>query len=115
VLRTFGVELANKVFPQFHHENGKGTSRKSNEHTDLIVDCALKQIGEHGYTTEKQIINQLGFMNYKWQATAIQIKKSIQEILGGYGLARVRVNKSIKEKFGIDDTIGYGGFIIVAL
>ena len=39
ILRTFGMDLANKVYPQYKYENKKGTTKKSDERTLQIVEC----------------------------------------------------------------------------
>lgn len=110
ILRTFGVKLADEVYPQYIHENAKGTSHKSDEHTSHIVECVFYLIEKKQYATEKDIVKLLG-SKYQYQATEIQIKKSLQEILDGYGLQRVRANKELKQQYDITGN-GYP-FIII--
>ena len=50
---------------------------------------------------------------YKFEATELQIKKSLQEILDTYSLQRIRLNKAYKEKFNIKSE-GYP-FIIIPI
>jgi hypothetical protein len=54
---------------------------------------ALDKIEKQGYILEKDIRGK--------GQTETQWKRSIQEILDSYGLQRVRLNKTLKEKFGI--------------
>lgn len=103
VLRTFGIEMANKIFPQFKHENERGVSDKSEHLTQEIAGHVLATIEEQGYILEKEV-NLQGTVGAQW-------KKSIQEILDTYGLKRVRLNKELKEKYDYKDS-GYP-FIIV--
>jgi hypothetical protein len=110
VLRTFGTELADKVYPQYKYENAQGNSKKSDERTLQIVECIFYCIKQKGYATEKDIVYLLGD-KYKYQTTETQIKKSLQEILISYGLKRIRANKEIKEKYKIGGN-GYP-FVIV--
>lgn len=110
ILRTFGTELADKVYPQYKYENAQGTSQESDERTSQIVECLFYCIGQKGYSTEKDVVYLLGD-KYKYQTTEIQIKKSIQEILVSYDLKRIRANKDIKEQYKINGN-GYP-FIIV--
>lgn len=110
VLRTFGEETANKIYPQFKFENSRGTSEKSDEHTTEIVSCIQYCLDKKKYCTEIDIVRMLN-SKYNHVTTEIQIKKSLQEILTSYGLKRVRANKGYKEKYNIDEN-GYP-FIII--
>lgn len=110
VLRTFGVEMANKIYPQYTFENAKGTSKKSDKRTDNIVKVIFALIDDKGYATEKDIIRLLQ-RKYGKTKTEIQIKRSLQEILDSYDLKRIRTDKETKEKLGIQAK-GYP-FIIV--
>lgn len=93
VLRTFGTELSDKVFPQYRFENARGTSKKSDDATLKLSEKVLSAIELKGYILEKNV-RQKG-------RTEIQWKKSIQEILDTYGLERIRLNKELKKKYGI--------------
>ncbi len=110
VLRTFGTDVADKVYPQYKFENKRGTSKASDQRTLDISECMLYLVDKHGYTTEKDIVYLLG-KKYRYETTEIQIKKSLQEILLSYGLKRIRANKDIKEQYNIGGN-GYP-FIIV--
>jgi len=105
ILRTFGVELADKVYPQFKFENRQGTSAKSGYLTGEIALVVLETIKEQGYIFERDI-NINGSVGTQW-------KKSIQEILDSYGLCRVKLNKELKEKYGIKSN-GYPCIIVEA-
>lgn len=110
VLRTFGEEKANEIYPQFKFENSRGTSEKSDDHTAEIVSCIQYCINKKGYCTETDIVKMLNDKHHH-VTTEVQIKKSLQEILTSYGLKRVRANKDIKEKYNIEAS-GYP-FVIV--
>ena len=115
VIRTFGVDGmdgADKLYPQYKYENRQGTSEKSDIHTQKIVEALQYCIEHKGYATEKDIIIML-HDNYKFEATELQIKKSLQEILDSYSLQRIRLNKAYKEKFDIKSE-GYP-FIIIPI
>jgi len=111
VLRTFGTELADKIFPQYKFENKQGTSQKSDECTLQIEKCLFYCIEQKGYATEKDIVHLMGD-KYKYQTTEIQIKKSLQEILMTYNLVRVKASKANKAQYNIDDDISYQSYII---
>jgi len=53
----------------------------------------LEQIEVNGYCLERDIFTS--------QAEYSQWKRSIQEVLDSYGLMKVRLNKDIKEKYGV--------------
>lgn len=103
ILRTFGVELADKVYPQYKFENRQGTSAKSDYLTGELAAVVLETIKNQGYIFERDV-NLDGAIGRQW-------KKSIQEILDSYGLQRVKLNKELKEKYGIGGN-GYPCIII---
>ena len=111
ILRTFGTELANKVYPQYKYENSQGTSQKSDEHTSQIVECLFYCINSKGFAIEKDVVYLLG-NKYKYQTTEIQIKKSLQEILMSYDLVRVKASKTNKEKYSLPENINYQSYVI---
>lgn len=104
VLRTFGKELANKVYPQYKYENNIGTSEKSDKKTMKIADKILSTIEKDGFILEKDIKRN--------SKTETQWKRSIQEILDTYDLIRVKASKANKEKYGLPDGIPYQAFVI---
>lgn len=103
VLRTFGVDLADKVFPQYKFENQKGTSEKSDNITNAIALKVMNAIEKQGYILEKDI-NTNGNIGIQW-------KKSIQEIMDSYGLKKVKANKQLKEQYHIGSD-GYPNIIV---
>jgi hypothetical protein len=109
IIRTFGNELANKVYPQYKYETENiGVSKKSDEKTAAIANSILNQINTQGYATEKQVTKELG-NSYK-----TQIKKCIQEILNKGNLIQVKASKINKEKYHIqNDELSYQTNIIV--
>ncbi|HSH52424.1 MAG TPA: hypothetical protein VK982_11940 [Bacteroidales bacterium] len=110
VIRTFGQDIANIIYPQYKHENKKGTSKKSDNRTNDIVKVMMNKINNKGYVTEKEIVEELRG-KYGKAFIQTQLKRSLQEILEGYDLKRIRCNKQIKEQFGVTGN-GYP-FIIV--
>jgi hypothetical protein len=106
VLRTFGTELADKVFPQYRYENKHyGTTTKSDKFTLRISEYILDYIEHQGYIKESDIkINN---------RTELQYKKSITEILDTYGLVKVRASKVNKELYNIPEFIPYQASVIV--
>lgn len=105
VLRTFGIKVADKVFPQYKFENARGTSKKSDDATMRLSNKALKIIEKKGYVLERNIRGK--------GQTEIQWKKSIQEILDLYGLVRVKASSMNKKKYNIPMDIQYQSFVIV--
>ena len=111
IIRTFGDDLANELFPQF---KDKGLSKKSIEKTNEITIIAIDCINNKKYVSENEIIEiYRKNHNYKISEKVVktQIKRSIQEILDGYDLIRVRANKQLKEHFGISSN-GYPFLIL---
>lgn len=110
ILRTFGERLANILYPQYHYQNKKGTTKASNERTNDIVEIIFYLINSKNYATEKEIVEILK-SKYGKTLTKVQIKRSLQEILDSYDLIRIRANKKIKEQYRVAEN-GYP-FIIV--
>ena len=98
LLRTFGEEIANEVYPQFKHIKN---SKKSNIRTSDIHKIANELVGLKGYVVEKEIVEILKG-RYGKNKTEVQIKKSLQEMLDSYDWKRVRLNKMHKEALKID-------------
>lgn len=113
LLRTFGEDVANESYPQFSQRK---VSNKSQKVTKEIHELIIMRIEEKGYATEAEVIEEIVIENLKKgnkvkESSQTQIKKSLQEMLDTYDLERVRVNKLIKEQYGIAGN-GYP-FIIV--
>ena len=105
ILRTFGIEVANKVYTQYKFENKRGTSNKSDKQTLEISKFILDSIKKKGYMLEKDVK-----LNSRVET---QWKRSIQEILDAYGLAKVRASKVNKELYNIPEFIPYQANVIV--
>ena len=105
ILRTFGPDKANKVFPQYKSENAKGVSIASDMRTIEIAQDILNTIDQQGYIFERDIRIT--------KSKSKQWKKSIQDILLGYGLQKVRLNAELKKQFAIESN-GYPAIIIRA-
>jgi len=103
ILRTFGIELADKVFPQYKRENKQGTTAISDTKHLIISKRILDTIQQNGFCLEKDIFNN--------KSEYIQWKRSIQEILNIYDLVKIRVNKDLKTKYNIAGD-GYPSIII---
>lgn len=112
VLRTFGVEVANEVYPQYKFENEKGVSNISDKKTIEIIKILMALINAKGYATEKEIVEILK-SQYGKSKTEIQIKRSLQEILDSYELQRIRANKKVKKQYNVD-TKGYPFIIVIS-
>lgn len=116
--RTEGLDVANKLYPQYKQIYSKEqkqvidrtTTKSSDNRTSKIIKYIFDLIISKGYATENDIIKMMN-TEYSKTLSAMQIKKSLQEILQGYDLKRIRANKQIKEQYGI---IGNGyPFLIV--
>jgi hypothetical protein len=93
ILRTFGVEVANKVYPQYKFENSKGTSEKSDNATLKLINKLCNIINEQGYCLESDIRGK--------GQTELQWKRSIQQILSVGKFQKVRLNKKIKAQYNV--------------
>lgn len=118
ILRAFGEEKANEAYPQFHYENKRGTSDKSDKATLILVKQIESNIDANGYCMES-ILKQgtITFTDDNGKLVKInaenQWKKSIQEILDGYTLQKIHLNNEYKDKYNIGCN-GYPFIIIKA-
>ncbi len=106
ILRTFGKEKADKVYPQYKYENALGTSEKSNNATIKLATKIMELINQNGYCLEADIRGK--------GKTEIQWKRSIQDILNSYELVRVKASKANKERYNIPDFVPYQSYVITA-
>lgn len=99
--RGEGELVANKVFPQLE---GDSISKFSNELTSEIERIAMNLIQERGWLQEKDIVAVVKQqLNVSEKITGTQIKRVIAELLPKYGLHRSRLNKELRDTFGIKD------------
>jgi len=108
ILRNFGRDEADRVFPQ---DKGKVIPPLNQEVVRRIHKTTLDLIGYYGWTTEQEVLENIT-LYFKGQNSfkLKQFKVCFGELLDGYDLERVRLNKELKEKLEIDGK-GYG-FII---
>ena len=105
VLRTFPVNISNRVYPQYKFENSKGTSEKSDNATLELMNKLCNIINEQGYCLESDIRGK--------GQTELQWKRSIQEILNVGKFKKVKASKRNKEQYNIPDSINYQSYVIV--
>lgn len=96
---TFGDSEANKVFNQ---DTDRKVSKLSNDVETEAVHFIMGMIEANGYVEEKAVIEHLSnfigksLSDYKFK----QLRSKITE---GYGLERVRLNKTLKKEFAVSD------------
>ena len=121
--RKEGQKVANWLYPQYKQVFDKAqeqivnrtTTFRSDKRTEKIVQFIMWYIDELNYCLEKDIVCEMILdeeLRIKKSEAERQLKKSLPEILDGYGLQRIRAKKDIKEKLGIVSSDGYP-FIIV--
>jgi hypothetical protein len=98
IYRNFGLEEANRVFPQ---DKNKEINELNEIVTLKLEKTILHQINSFGYTTEKQVLEEVklyfkGQQQYKIE----QLKRCLGEIIEKYCLCRKRLDKSLKERLG---------------
>ncbi|MGB9856213.1 MAG: CHC2 zinc finger domain-containing protein [Caldisericum exile] len=103
ILRNFGYDEANKVYPQMQAKEITSKNKEIAMHLEKVM---LNMVYTKGYATEKEILAVAGKINER------NLKKILGEVLKKYGLKRVRANKELKEKFYIKDK-GYPYLIML--
>lgn len=100
LLLSLGESEANRVFPQMA---GKAIPQLNEEVTSKMERVALQMIRQKGWTTEKEILEQIE-LHFRGQQRfkETQIKRMLPDMYDKYLLKRVPLNNELKEKFGID-------------
>lgn len=109
LLLALGETEANRVFPQMA---GQAIPQLNEEVTSKMELVALQLIRQKGWTTEKEILEQVK-LRFKGQQRfkESQIKRILPDMYDKYLLKRVPLNNELKEKFGID-CLGFPRIII---
>lgn len=115
--RSEGFDVAASLYPQYKkrkNEYGELENRTptqaSDDRTYAISEVILHLIEKKGFCMEKEVIYILG-CDYGYKVTETQIKRSLKEILDNYMLQKIKANKVLKEKYGIQSN-GYPYIII---
>ncbi|MGK7378345.1 hypothetical protein ACSFXN_10960 [Planococcus sp. 1R117A] len=106
ILRNFGVEEADRCFPQ---DKGRTITPLSEEVTRVITLNALKLIKDYGFTTEQEILDNVAlYFKGQQKFKKKQFRICLGELIDGYDLERIRLNKQLKTELNIDgDGFGY--------
>lgn len=101
IMRTFGREEADRVFPQ---DKGKEIAELNEEVVSNIQFNTLKLVQSKGWTTEKEILDMVklyfkGQQEFKHK----QFKRCIAEMVDAYDLEIIPSNKKLKEELGITE------------
>ena len=105
ILRTFGVEEADRVYPQYRSENRNDNYfNLSDEKTRKLGQRVMEKIRNEGFVQEKDIKDSGYWDNIQWQ-------RASNEILRQHHLKKLRATKQIKQRLAINSN-GYP-FIIV--
>lgn len=99
LIRTFGVEAADKAYPSWAFENAEGPSEEAQERTLRLTRFLLDQIEEQGYCEERYILEK-----FPGKTMSKQWKRSKAEILLLYGLQRKRLSKKLCTQLGVEYT-----------
>lgn len=105
LIRTFGVSVADRVFPQMA---GNRLPEKSEKFIKVFEEVLFELLKLNHYATENQCLELINSNKGKNQT---MLKRCLQETLDKYNLSRVRCNKELKEKYNIQSR-GYP-FVIV--
>lgn len=115
--RAEGFDVAASLYPQYKKKKNefgelenRTPTQASDDRTFSITEVIMYLIEKKGFCTEKEIIHILG-CDYGYKVTEKQIKRSLTEILDNYMLKKIKANKELKEKYGIQSN-GYPYIII---
>lgn len=108
LLRTFGHDVADRVFPQM---KGKPIPALNQNIADQLEQIILRLITDKGWTREKEVLQYAKFVGIRTQFTETQLKRMIPEFLEKYALTKRKLKKEVKSRLGIKDT-GYFEIIL---
>ncbi|RVT65298.1 hypothetical protein [Niallia taxi] len=101
IMRTFGREDADRVFPQ---DKGKEIQELNEEVVSNIQFTTLKLLQSKGWTTEKEILNTVKlYFKGQQEFKTKQFKRCIAEMVDTYDLEIILSNKKLKEEMGITE------------
>jgi hypothetical protein len=101
IMRTFGLEEAERVFPQ---DKGKVIARLNEDFVSEINYVTLKLIDYKGWTTEKEVLACLSpSLKAERDFKVGQFKRCLGEMLDAYQLEIISTNKKIKADLGITE------------
>ncbi len=104
IYRTFGKEVADKLFPQ---NIDRVISDISKERQFVLKDIIIDNIQNKKYISEPELCeNLMKKCNLSIDIAKTQVKRCIQELLNDLNLVRIQSNKQLKEHFGISSN-GY--------
>ncbi|WBL16346.1 hypothetical protein [Sutcliffiella sp. NC1] len=103
ILRNFGREEADRVFPQ---DKGKEVSELHEDIVSMIERETMKLVNKRGWATEKEILEnvKLYFKGQKRLKESL-MKRCIGEMLDKYDLERIATNKNVKKEMNITDDV----------
>lgn len=101
VLRLFGQETADKVFPQYKSLNKQGTKKEADELTAEIGIAIMELIALQDYATFEDVCEKLK-PYHKVEAIRRQFQNSLYEILQSYDLKYIQTNAETKAKYDVD-------------
>jgi hypothetical protein len=105
ILRTFGEDEANRVYPK---QSGKDLPEGSNEFCSKVERILSRHFQKKMYLTEKQILQRLPGLR---EFNEIRLKRCIQQLMDKYGLIKVRATKQLKTQYNVKSK-GYPNLII---
>lgn len=101
VLKVFGKQKADEIFPQFKYENSLGIS-ETNSHMEFIIGNVIyKSIKDNGYATYSEIVEILK-SSFSEDTVKAHYQKSLNSILENYNLKMIQTNRKIIQEYKVD-------------
>ncbi|TVY09936.1 CHC2 zinc finger domain-containing protein [Paenibacillus cremeus] len=117
VIRGMNKDEADKVYPMLSNVE---LSKQSNEISEYIKKKFVDKIEQNGWVSESEILDELVKENLEKTNGEIKgktrsmknIKKSLNELVDGYGLKRERLSKKLVKLLGIEGMVNGYPFVI---
>jgi hypothetical protein len=99
--RAEGEAVANRLYPQYIKAKGTQTNEQkqaSDTEYEKITDIIISLIQDKGYCTESEILAVYG----NSEAKKRKLNIAMPDIMQANNLSRQRLNKALRQKYGID-------------
>jgi hypothetical protein len=95
ILRTLGEKEADRVYPQME---GKKLGWYRDSFADDIENTLIDLLKKQRYVTENQILN---YISGNKKVNKTKLKRVLPDLLNKLGLAKVKLNKELKNRWGV--------------
>lgn len=98
ILRTFGKEEADRVYPQ---DKERTVSKASEDATNFIHQVVMEEIKKNGVVVINEVMDLMQRAGASKSYSDYKYKQQEAEMIEGYGLKKISLTNQLKEEYGI--------------